>query len=93
EVQEAEILIHVLDASSPNLAAQREAAERVLAELDCATKPTLFAYNKADKVANLEFIQKRAAGDDRAVVISALRGSGLDSLCAQLALLLEEGLV
>jgi GTP-binding protein HflX len=93
EVQEAEILVHVLDASSPNLAGQREAAERVLGELGCATKPTLLVYNKADKAKNLEFIEKMAAREPRAVVVSALRGRGLDSLRFALSRLLEEGLM
>jgi len=93
EVQEAEILVHVMDAASPNLMAQREAAERALAELDCATKPTLLVYNKADQVKNLEAIERMAARETHAVVISALRGWKLDSLSARLARLLEEGLV
>jgi len=93
EVQEAEILIHVMDASSLQLSAQREAAERVLAELGCATRPTLLVYNKADKVKNLSAIGKLARREAHAVVISAARGWGLDSLLSNLACLLEEGLV
>ncbi len=93
EVQEAEILIHLLDASSPHLLAQREAAERVLAELGCALKPTLMVYNKADLAKDTAAVERLALRDQRAVVISALKGWGLEPLLAELARLLEEGLV
>ena len=93
EVQQAELLIHVMDASSPNFGAQREAAERVLGDLGAAGKPTLLVYNKADQAQNLAFIERVAAREPHAVVISALRGWKLDELTEQLARLLEEGLV
>ena len=93
EVRQADILVHVLDAASPNLAAQREAAERVLADLDCATKPTLVVYNKADIVNNLEAIDRMAAHDPHAVVISATKTWGFSLLLEQLQQLLERGLV
>jgi GTPase len=92
EVQEADILIHVLDASSPHLRAQRLAAEQVLAELGCADKPTLLVFNKADLVENLEGLERMAARETNAVVISALQGWHLEALSERLTRLLEEGL-
>lgn len=93
EVQQADILIHVMDASSLHMAAQREAAERVLAELGCATKPVLLVYNKIDQVEDPGMIRRMAARERYAVVISALTSQGLEQLTAELSKMLEEGLV
>ena len=93
EVQQAEILVHVLDASSPNVTAQREAAERVLAELGCAGKPTILVYNKADAVPNRAALTRTAEREKDAIVVSALKGWGLEELLLSLVRVLEAGLV
>jgi GTP-binding protein HflX len=93
EVQEAEILIHVMDASSPHLSMQREAAEGVLGELGCAEKPTLLIFNKVDKAENLAELRRRAAREPHAVVASALRKWNLDEVTAELSRMLEEDLM
>ena len=48
EVKEADLLIHVIDASSPAHDRQREVVERVLAEMGAGDKPVLVVYNKID---------------------------------------------
>ena len=48
EVQTAEVLIHVMDASSESLETHREEVEKVLRELEVEKKPRLEVMNKMD---------------------------------------------
>lgn len=50
EVLEADLLLHVIDASHPNWEEQREVVEQVLGELGARDKPVLFVFNKIDKL-------------------------------------------
>ena len=48
EIVEADIILHVADATHPNVAAQIEAVEDTLAELEVDKLPTVLAFNKVD---------------------------------------------
>ena len=48
EIREAQVVIHVADISSPNLANHIEEVESILKDLGVAGKPTVLALNKAD---------------------------------------------
>ncbi|WP_255570650.1 GTPase HflX [Cohnella sp. CFH 77786] len=50
EANEADLLLHVMDASSPMRDRQKAVVEEVLGELGAAGKPTLHVWNKIDKV-------------------------------------------
>lgn len=50
EVVLADAIIHVVDASHPETAAQIEAVEKVLEEIGAAGHPTLLALNKMDRL-------------------------------------------
>lgn len=50
EVAEADLLIHVVDASSPSVHHQIEAVEQVLEEIGAGDRPMIVAINKADKL-------------------------------------------
>lgn len=56
ELHDADLLLHVIDASSPDVEEKREAVERLLAELELADKPVLHVVNKIDK-ADVEMVQ------------------------------------
>ena len=49
EVEEADLLVHVVDASSPHAEEQRRVAEEVLTELGVPADRVLLAYNKTDR--------------------------------------------
>ncbi|MGH2507154.1 MAG: GTPase HflX, partial [Ktedonobacteraceae bacterium] len=51
EVAEADLLIHVIDASSSTVHHQIEAVEQVLQEIGAGERPMIVAFNKADKLA------------------------------------------
>lgn len=50
EVSEADLLIHVVDTSSPSVHHQIEAVESVLEEIGAGGRPMIVAFNKADQL-------------------------------------------
>jgi GTP-binding protein HflX len=83
EVTEADLIIQVVDASSPTATAQAETVEEVLQDLDAATKPRVVALNKVDLLGPAA--RRRAVGAisaryPGAVAISALNRSGFPAL-------------
>jgi GTP-binding protein HflX len=76
EVRTADLLLHVVDASSPLLEEQMQVVDQVLQEIGAGDKPRLLVMNKADL---LEASLRRRYQSDH-LAISALRGAGLDQL-------------
>ncbi len=88
EVQNAELLLHVVDCSDPLWESQKRATEKVLEELDCLNKPTLEVYNKIDRLPHNDF---GIAQSPRRVFVSALQSLNLDKLREKMADLLGHG--
>jgi GTP-binding protein HflX len=79
EVERAELLLHVRDASSPMVDEQKTQVEKVLAELDVSKKPVIEVLNKIDLVGNDEGMPMGAPGS---IAVSGLKKLGLDHLLA-----------
>lgn len=79
EVQEADLLLHVVDCSNENYEQQIEAVIEVLKELKAEDKPTLFVFNKADRIAS-PHLREQMMHDREAIYISAATGENLDEL-------------
>jgi GTP-binding protein HflX len=87
EVQEAELLLHVVDISHPHVELQQAAVEGVLGELGLADRPTILVYNKIDRLGQQpEFPWGPGSGR---VATSAKNGSGLDALRQEIAAALD----
>ena len=83
EVVEADLLLHVIDASSPSWDEQREAVEEVLIEAGAGDRPTLLVLNKIDRLTHAEerAIRERCAAlNEPAVFSSVLEPGGLDDV-------------
>ncbi|GAC1636241.1 MAG: GTPase HflX [Ktedonobacteraceae bacterium] len=81
EVKEADLLIHVVDASHPSVHRQIAAVEEVLEEIEAAGRPMIVALNKLDLLPSdmpLQ-LQGMAAGVPT-VAVSAKDGTGIDAL-------------
>src|SRR2546425_13029558 len=50
ELQDADLLLHVVDASHPAIDEHMRAVDELLGELQVADRPTLLAFNKMDRV-------------------------------------------
>lgn len=77
EVQYADLLLHILDASSAQAEEQRRVVERVLDELGAAATPRLLVLNKMDLA---ESTGVPVSLTDQALAVSARTGDGLDRL-------------
>ena len=96
EVEQAEVLIHVRDASSSYGDEQKAQVEKVLGELESLSKPRIEVLNKIDLLPEEERAALLArtksapkgksahgtAGTGAAVAVSALTGEGVDDLLA-----------
>jgi GTPase len=79
EVQEADLLLHVVDASDPDPVGQIGAVRDVLAEIDATEIPEQLVFNKVDLVSPTTLTRLENIHPD-AVYVSALTGDGLDRL-------------
>ena len=89
EAMEADLLLHVVDASSPQLQTQRDEVERVLAEIGAHAVPQILVYNKLDALqpqprALQDWIERGNGELTPRVFVSATQGTGLDVLRALL---------
>lgn len=93
EARQADLLLHVADASNPAVGEQISAAYRVLEEIGIERKETLLVLNKVDALpdrARLNALVERHPG---AIAISAREGRGLDRLSAAVSDALSRGFV
>ena len=90
EAIDADLLLHVIDASSPVLQAQRDEVDRVLHEIGAGDLPQILVFNKLDQVDPLprdlqDWVEGSAGAAVPRIFVSALRGTGLDGLRALIA--------
>lgn len=90
EVNEADLLLHVIDASQPRVDEQVEAVEAVLRELGAQDKPVLAVFNKTDLERGHNQSIRLADRFRHSVAISATTGDGTSALCQTIADLLRE---
>jgi GTP-binding protein HflX len=81
EVAEADLLLHVVDATAVDVEAQVAAVRSVLREIGAGDVPELIAVNKSDASDMAAVIARRYD----AIPISAATGEGIDDLLATLA--------
>jgi GTPase len=90
ELEEADVLLHVVDASHPALEEQMEAVESLLGELELGRRPTVVALNKVDRLepgAALGALVERFDG----VAVSARTGEGMGALVDRIERALRPG--
>jgi len=94
EAREADLLLHVIDASDPDWEEHREVVHEVLEDLDLTERPQLLVFNKTDRITHEEEedlrTRVRALEETPAVFVSALREESLtrirDALKARIRL-------
>jgi GTPase len=83
EVALASLVVHVADASAPEVEDQVSAVREVLGEIGAGHIPEVLALNKTDLVSEVELARARRRFPD-AVTISARTGEGLEELLARI---------
>ena len=84
----ADIIIHVVDASNPQMDQQMQVVYETLQQLGVGDKPVVTLFNKQDKVVEVLGLQDSHA--DYCLKISARRGTGLEALKETLERILLE---
>lgn len=96
ETTEADLLIHVVDASEPNYELQIKAVVNVLEEIGAKEKPAIFVFNKADRLVTddgTRFDRLRMLNGREGVVISAKNPADLQQLKEKIAESFKQGRV
>ncbi len=86
EARDADLLLHVVDASDAMRADRIEQVRTVLRSIGAGAVPELLVFNKIDLGAEPPRIVDNAAGTPAQAWLSAVTGAGLDELKAALAL-------
>ncbi len=79
EVVDADLLLHIVDASSPDADGRIAAVETVLREIEAGDVPVQLVWNKAD-LADPETMRDDCAAHPDSVAISAATGTGIGDL-------------
>ncbi|MDI6874626.1 MAG: GTPase HflX [Actinomycetota bacterium] len=84
EVREADVLLHVIDASASNIERKTRAVEEVLEELGALEIPTIYVLNKIDLLGaeERESLRRKFPGS---VLTSTVTGEGLPELKEKMA--------
>lgn len=101
ELNEADLLLHVVDLSSPDAVEQCQAVEEILESLQLSDKPTITVLNKIDLLLDndrtwneqeaLEFLSDRGLPENKdAVMVSAEKKWGLTGLMEKIGLFLAD---
>ena len=83
EAGEADLLLHVIDASHPGWEEQKEVVDEVLADLGLREHPTVLVFNKIDRLTHGEEEALRERADPegrRAIFVSTVEEGGLEPL-------------
>lgn len=85
ETIHADLLLHVVDASSAQRDEQIAEVDKVLAEIGAADIPRILVYNKIDAVGLAPRVDRDAHGTIARVFVSAIERAGLDALRGAIA--------
>lgn len=87
ETIDADLLLHVVDASSPNRYEQIREVNTVLKAIGAEDTPQIMVYNKIDQLARVEpHIETDDEGQARAVWLSAIKNKGMNLLLDSLSM-------
>jgi len=89
EIEEADLLINVLDASHPKVEEENRATYSVLRELGVENKPIINVLNKVDMVKNGHRLARLQRNFDSTIAISALYKKNIDDLIYKITEILE----
>jgi len=84
EVADADVVVHVVDASHPDPVSQLATVRDVIGEVGAREIPELVVFNKSDLIAEDDRLVLRGL-QPRAIFVSAHSGEGIDELLAAMA--------
>lgn len=85
ETREADLILHLIDASDPNRWQRVRQVNAVLAQLEADRVPQIRVYNKIDRLDRSPRVTTNTRGEGRAVWLSAVTGAGIPMLLQTIA--------
>lgn len=89
EIADADIVLHIVDATHPNAREQIEAVDDTLAELEVDHLPRVMALNKVDRLPEGEDVTEKFDPGVTAIPISALTGYNIKTLLMAIEAVME----
>ncbi len=80
EAREADLILHLIDASDENRWQRVRQVNAVLRELEAEQVPQIRVYNKIDRLDRLPRVANNRQGEGRAAWVSAVTGAGIPQL-------------
>jgi GTP-binding protein HflX len=93
EINEADVILHIVDITHPNARQQSDTVMNTLADLGADDRPIIWAMNKIDRLADPADASTVLNHIEGAVPISAEAGTGLDDLLCRVDEVLSAELV
>ena len=87
EINGADLILHVVDASSDEIAYQIETVEGVLGQIGAERIERIEVFNKLDAVESAEIARRLANAHPHASMVSALTGQGIDELIDRISMI------
>lgn len=92
EVRESDMMLHIVDASSPTIDEYMDVVEKTLDDIGIKDKKKVVVFNKIDKIDPQKLAELKKMYPD-ALYVSAERGIGMRKLKDRLEILIEEDYV
>ena len=89
----ADLLLHVVDISHPLVIEQISVVKEVLNELEILNTPTIYVFNKIDKLEQKGLVQRFKKEYKHAVFVSATKGMFLEDLKKEMVKMSSEAIV
>ncbi|MFQ5811687.1 MAG: GTPase HflX [Anaerolineae bacterium] len=93
EINDADLLLHVLDITHPNALLQSRVVEDTLKDLGATGMPIVVALNKVDRLDSPDQVQHMIQEFPNSLAISARERMGLEEMLAHIEAVLTESLV
>jgi len=93
EINDADLLLHVLDITHPNALLQSRVVGDTLKDLGATDMPMVVALNKVDRLSSPDQVQHIMQEFPNSLAISARERTGLEELLARVEAVLNENLV
>ena len=86
----ADVLLHVIDSSSPEVENRIRVVDEILEEIGCGDIDIIRVFNKVDIAPDRIYIRNVADGSSKSVLISATQGENMEALVSMLKEVVRE---
>lgn len=93
EIKEADLILHIIDASVEDIIPKMTAVNETLKEIEAQDKPAIIVFNKIDRVFEDEIIARLRRNHNNPVFISSITGEGIVDLKNRISQFIESQLV